>query len=115
MERGLTIEEEANLIDEQDTGDEFGDALLDVAIDDFVDLLSEFIGDLRAPPFDELANDREHVLPSLRPGIGHIEIMQCQSLNELLFLMDFSLGQGNILVCLEIELSRIRIRSTDPL
>jgi hypothetical protein len=115
QERETLHIEHMNLVDEQDTGDELGDALFNVPIDDLVNLSPELVGDLRPSTLDELSHDAHDILTSLRPSVGHVQVVQSDILNNLLAFVYVPLGQRDILLGLQIILGSICITPPDPL
>lgn len=61
-----------DFIDEEDTRDEFGDTVVDIPVDDFVDLEAEFLGDLGLLGPVDLAHEGEEVVAALGSGVGNI-------------------------------------------
>lgn len=57
IQEGETLDiKHVDFIDEEDTGDEFGNALVDVLIHDLIDLLSQFICDFGLLRFHDLSH-----------------------------------------------------------
>lgn len=65
----------AYFVDEENAGDEFSDALVDVTVYYFVDLLAEFVCDFCLLWFHELSHHAHHVLTALRPCVCGVKVM----------------------------------------
>lgn len=64
-----------DLVDEEDSWDELGDALVDVTVYYFVYLGAEFLGYFGFLWFHYLAHQAHEIVAPLRPRISHIQIM----------------------------------------
>ena len=104
-----------NLINKQDTWHEFCNTLIDISVDDFVDLSSEFISDFCLFRFHNLAHQTHEIISTLRPSVSHIEIMKCNVLNNLLLLMNITFGEWYVLFSFKIVFTGICITSSNPL
>jgi hypothetical protein len=104
-----------HLIDEENSGYQLSNALVNVAVDYFVDLASQFLCHLGLLRFHDLTHETHEIVASLRTGIGHIQIVKGDILNNLFFLVNISLRKRHILFSLQIELAGIRVASADSL
>ena len=101
-----------DLVNKEHPWDQFCHSLVNVAIHHLVNLLAKFIGDLSLLWFHQLAHHAQHVLPSLRPCVGCIKVVQCDILHNLLLLVHISLGQGNIFLGFKVKLGGVRVTAT---
>ena len=114
VEVGETLDiEHMNLVDEDDTWDDLCNALVNIALDDFVDLSAKFIGDLCPATLDETAHDTHDILSALGPGVCSIEVTEGDILNEFLALVDIALGERDIGFGLEVIRRGIGVRAAD--
>lgn len=103
VEVGETFDiEHVNLVDEDDSGNDLCDALVDIALDDFVDLPSKFIGYFCPATFYEAAHDAHDILAALWSGVCGVEITEGDVLNELFAFVNIALGQRDIGFGLEV-------------
>lgn len=115
VQKGEALDiEHVDFVDEEDSGDELGHSLVDVPVYDFVDFSSEFFGDLGLFGFHDLSHETHEVVSSLRPGIGHIQIMEWNVLDDLLLFVHVSLWKGNVLFSFKIEFAGIGVASSYP-
>ena len=103
------------LINEQHTGHQFCDTLVDVAVDNLVNLLAQLVRDLSLLGLHQLAHHAHNILATLRPRVGHIQIVEGHILDNFLLLVDVALGDGYVLLGLEVEFGRIGVGSADSL
>ena len=97
VEVGETLDiEHVNLVDEDDTWNDLCNALVNIALDDFVDLSSKFVSDFCPATFYEAAHDAHNVLATLWSSVSGVKIAEGNILNEFLALMDIAFGQRNI-------------------
>ena len=87
-----------DFIDEEDSRDQFGDSVVDVFVDDFVDFLSELLSDFSFLGLHDLAHHGDEIVAALRSGIGHVKILQSDILDDVLFLVGFTLGDRDVLL-----------------
>mmetsp|Transcript_21276 Transcript_21276/g.53586 ORF Transcript_21276/g.53586 Transcript_21276/m.53586 type:complete len:495 (-) Transcript_21276:8-1492(-) len=104
-----------HLVDEEHAGDELRDPLVDVLGDHLVDLHAQLLRDLRLLGLCHLVHHAEHVLAALRPRVGHVEVVEGHVLDDLLLLVHVALGEGDVLLRLEVILCRVRVRPAHPL
>lgn len=104
-----------HLIDKENSGYQLSNALVDVAVNYFVNLASQFLCHLGLFRFHDLTHETHKIVASLRTGIGHIQIVKGDILNNLFFLMDISLRKRHVFFSLQIELAGIRVASADSL
>ena len=103
VEVGETLDiEHMNLVDEDDTWNDLCNTLVNIALDDFVDLSTEFIGDFCPATLDETAHDAHDILTALWSGICSVKIAKGDILNEFLALVNIALGQRDIGFGLEV-------------
>lgn len=103
------------LVDEEDTGNELRNALVDVAVDDLVDLLAQLLRNLGLLGLHELSHHAHHILSTLGPGIGHVQIVQRHILDDFLLLVDLSLRYGHVFLSFKIELGGVGVGPSDTL
>ena len=72
-----------NLVDEKNARYKFGNALLDIFVNDPVDLITQLVCYFRSATLDELAYYTHDILTTLRLSICHVEIMQSNVLYNL--------------------------------
>ncbi|KAI6757673.1 hypothetical protein HG531_003498 [Fusarium graminearum] len=101
------------LIDKQNTRHKLSDTLVDVLADHFVDLATQLVRNLRHLGLHQLAHHTHNVLAALGTRIGHIQVVQRNILYDFLLLVHLALGNGHILLRLEIEFRSIGVRSSD--
>mmetsp|Transcript_35097 Transcript_35097/g.39833 ORF Transcript_35097/g.39833 Transcript_35097/m.39833 type:complete len:280 (-) Transcript_35097:131-970(-) len=102
-----------NLINEQYTGNQLCDTLIDIFVDNLIDFTSQFISNFGFLGRIELIHQGDKVLATLGFGIGNIQIVQSDVLNDFFLLVDIAFGQGNIFLSFKIKLGGISVRSTD--
>lgn len=107
--------EHVHLVDEEDAGDELGDALVNVLFDDLVDLGAQLVGDLGLLGLHELAHHGHDVLAALGARVGHVEVVQRHVLHDLLLLVHLALGDGHVFFGLEVELGGVGVAAADAL
>jgi hypothetical protein len=107
--------EHVDLVDEEDAGDELGDTLVDVPVDDLVDLGPQLVGDLGPATLDKLAHDRHDILPALGSRVGHVEVVKGDVLDDLLLLVDVTLRQGDVFLGLEVKFGRVGVGPANAL
>mmetsp|Transcript_3118 Transcript_3118/g.5841 ORF Transcript_3118/g.5841 Transcript_3118/m.5841 type:complete len:468 (-) Transcript_3118:12-1415(-) len=116
VEEGEALDvEHVHLINEENTGDQLGDSLVNVTVNDAVDLGTEFLRNLCLLG---LAHGRHHghnVLAALGLGIGGVEVVESHVLDNFLLLVHVALGEGDILLGLEIEFGAEGIAPSDAL
>lgn len=83
--------------------------MINVLVNDLIDFKSQLFGDFSLLGSVDLAHQREEVVTTLRASVGNIQVVKSHILNDLLLLMNITLGNGNILLSLEIVLSCISI------
>mmetsp|Transcript_25460 Transcript_25460/g.79791 ORF Transcript_25460/g.79791 Transcript_25460/m.79791 type:complete len:396 (-) Transcript_25460:372-1559(-) len=120
LERAVEVREaldveHVHLVDEEDSGDELGDALVNVFVDNLVDLRAELLGDLGLLGLHHLAHQRDEVLPSLRLCVGEVEVVERHVLDHLLLLVHVPLWQRHVLLRLEVKLCGVGVGASDPL
>lgn len=103
------------LVDEEDTGNELRNALINVAVDDLIDLLAQLLRDFGLLGLHELSHHAHHILSTLGPGIGHVQVMQRHILDNFLLLVDLSLRHGHVFLSFKIELGGIGVGPSDTL
>mmetsp|Transcript_38831 Transcript_38831/g.123452 ORF Transcript_38831/g.123452 Transcript_38831/m.123452 type:complete len:397 (+) Transcript_38831:329-1519(+) len=101
--------EHVHLVHKQHARDELSHPLVDVPVDHLVDLLPQLLRDLRLLRLHHLPHDRHDVLPTLRLGVGTVQVVQGHVLHDLLLLVHVALGQGYVLLRLQVVLGRIRV------
>lgn len=102
-----------NLIDKEHTRHEFSNTVIDIFIDDFVDLETEFLSDFSLFRSVDLGHEGEEVPTALWSRVRHVQIMKSDVLNDFFLFVDIAFGNGNVLLRLQIELSGVGVRSTD--
>ena len=107
--------EHMNLVDEDDSWNDLCDALVNIALDDFINLSTKFIGDFCPATLDKTAHDAHNILAPLWSCICGVEIAEGDILNELLAFVNIALGQRDIGFGLEVIRRCIGIRATDTL
>jgi len=107
--------EHVDFIDEEDTGHELSDTVVDVAVHDLVDLKSQLLGDFSLLRSVDLGHETHEIVATLGSGVGNIKIVKGHILNDFLSLVDVTLGDGNVLLSLKIVLSGVRVGSADAL
>jgi hypothetical protein len=93
-----------HLIDEENTWYQLCDALVDIAIDYLVNLFPQFLGNLAFPWLHDLSHETHEIVATLRSGISHIQVMQCDILYNFFLFMDIPFGQWYIFFGFEIPL-----------
>lgn len=81
-----------NLIDKKHSRDQLSHSLVNVAIYYLIYLRSQLFSDFCFFGFHYLAHQAHEVIATLRPGVGHVQVMQSDILHDLLFLVDISFG-----------------------
>ena len=92
-----------DFVDEEHTGNQLGNVLINVSVDDLVDFLPQFVGDFCLFRFRQLAHHAHNILSTLWSCVGNVEIVKCDILYDLLFLVHISFRYGYVLLSLEIE------------
>ena len=114
VEVGETLDiEHVNLVDEDDSWNDLRNALVNIALDDFVHLPAKFIGDFCPAALDETAHDAHNILTALWSGVCGVKITKGDVLNEFLALVNIALRQRDIGFGLEVVRRCIGIRATD--
>lgn len=103
------------LVNEQNTGHQLCNTLVNVAVDNLVNLLAQLVRNLGLLGLHQLAHHAHNILTALRARVCHIQIVEGHILDDLLLLVDFALGNGHILLCLKVEFGRIGVGSADSL
>jgi len=88
--------------------------LVDVPVDDFVDLLSQFVRDLRLLRLHQLSHHAHDILAALRSCVCYVQIVQSHVLDDLLLLVHVPFRYRYVLLSFEVELRSVSIRPTDP-
>ena len=104
-----------DLIDEEDSWDELGDAVIDVSIDDFIDFESKLLSNFSLLGSVDLRHEAHKVMTSLRSSVSAVEIVKGDILHNLLLLVYITLRDGNVLLSLKIILGGVGIGSADSL
>ena len=104
-----------DLIDKEDPRNEFGDSLVNIAVNDFVDLCSKFLGDFGFLGLHDLPHQTHEIVASLRFSVSHIQIMQSDILDDLFLLVDVSFRKRNVLLSLEVKLTGVGIATSNSL
>jgi hypothetical protein len=107
--------EHVHLVDEEHARHELGNALLDVLVDRFVDLAAQLVGDLGAAAAQHLVHHRDEVGAALGRGVGHVEVVQRDVLDDLAALVHLALGQRHVGLGLEVELGGVGVAAADAL
>ena len=94
--------EHVNLVDEDDTWNDLCNALVNIALDDLVDLPSEFIGYFSPGTLYETAHYAHDVLATLGSSVRGVKIAERDVLNEFLAFVNIALGQRDIGFGLEV-------------
>lgn len=102
-----------DLINEKHAWNEFGDSLIDISVHDLVNFTSEFVGDFGFLRLHDLTHQAHEVVSTLWFGIGHIEIMETDILDDFLLFVDVTLWQWDVFFCLQIVFAGICVTSSD--
>mmetsp|Transcript_41919 Transcript_41919/g.82178 ORF Transcript_41919/g.82178 Transcript_41919/m.82178 type:complete len:470 (+) Transcript_41919:161-1570(+) len=110
VEKGETLDvEHVHLVDEEHPRHELRDALVDVPVDHPVDLRAQFFRNLRLFGLAHGRHEARHVRPALRPRVRHVEVVQGHVLHHLPFFVHLPLGQGHVLLRLQVEFGGVRV------
>ena len=112
VSNNLQVEGEVSLsylVDEEHTRYKLGNTLIDVLVDDLVDFAAQLLCDLGLARLHQLAHHAHDVLAALWPGVGHVEVVQRDVLHNLLLLVHVALGDGHVLLGLEVELGGVGV------
>lgn len=101
--------EHVNLIDEEHARHELGNTVVDVFVDDFVDFETELLSDLSLLGSVDLAHEGKEVTTTLGFGVSNIKIVKGHILDDFLLLVNVTLGDGHVLLGLQVELGSVRI------
>lgn len=101
--------EHVNLIDEEDAWHKFSNTVINVFVDDFVDFKTELLSDLGLFRSVDLAHEGQEVTTTLGLCVCNIQVVESDVLNDFLLLVHITLGNGNVLFSLEVELSSVRV------
>ena len=104
-----------DLVDKEDARDEFSNPLINVLVDHLIDLRAKLLGDLRLLRLHHLPHHGDEVLTALGLGIREVEVVERHVLHNLLLLMHVALGEGHVLLRLEIELGGECVRAAHTL
>lgn len=96
-----------NLIDEKNSRDKLSNTLVYVPVDNLIDLTSQLLSNLSLLGLHNLTHKTHEVIASLRLGIGHIEVMESDILDNLLLLVDVSLGKRYIFFSFKVEFTGV--------
>mmetsp|Transcript_35132 Transcript_35132/g.76917 ORF Transcript_35132/g.76917 Transcript_35132/m.76917 type:complete len:349 (-) Transcript_35132:43-1089(-) len=113
---GETLDiQHVDLINEQHPGDQLRDPLINISVNHLIDLPTELIGHLRLPLLFELLHHGREVLPPLRLGIGHVQVVKSDVLYDLLLLVHVTLRHRHVFLSLQIKLSGVGVGPPDAL
>ena len=80
-----------DLIDKEDAWNKLCNTLVNISINDFFDLTSKFISDFCFLWLHNLSHQAHEIITALWLGIGHIEIVKSDILDDFFLLMNISL------------------------
>lgn len=98
-----------HLIDEEDPWNQLGGALVYILVHHAVHLLAQLVRDLRLLGLQQLAHEGHDVLPALGLGVGGVQVVQRNILDQVLLLVHISLWEGDVDLRLQIELGGIGV------
>jgi len=102
-----------NFIDEENSWDEFGNTLINVFVDNFIDFSSELFSNFGLLGLHNLSHQRKEILTSLGLGVGNIQIVEGNILNYFFLLVNITFGKRDILFSFQIVFGSISIASSD--
>ena len=83
-------------VDEDDARNNFRHPLVDIALDDLVNLSSQFFCHLGPATFYETAHNAHDILPALRPCICCIEVAKGDVLNKFLAFVNITFRKRHV-------------------
>ena len=116
VEEGETFNvEHVHLVDEEDSGHQFGYSLVDVPVNHLVDFPSQLLSDFCLFGLHYLPHQTHEIVAALGPCVGHVQVVKSDVLHNLLFLVHVALGKGDVLLRLQVELTGVGVAPAHPL
>lgn len=98
-----------DFVDEQNAGNELGDSLIDVFVDDFIYLPAKLVGDFRFLRLHQLAHHGHDVLAALRAGVRDVEVVEGDVLDDFFFLVNVAFRQRDVFFGFEVEFGGVDV------
>jgi len=102
-----------HLIDKQHSWDQFCYALVNVLAHNFINFFSEFLSDFGLFWLHDRVHHAEKVLTAFWSGIGDIEIVKGDVLDDFLLFVDIAFWEWDVLLGLEIVFGGVLIATAD--
>eukprot|EP00756_Hemistasia_phaeocysticola_P008403 Hpha_TRINITY_DN14610_c2_g17::TRINITY_DN14610_c2_g17_i1::g.48399::m.48399 len=102
-----------HLVNEQHARHKLRHTVLDVFVDHLVDLPAELLGDLCLAWLHHRIEHRHRVLSTLGAGVGDVEVVEGDVLDDLLLLVHITLGHRHVLLRLQVEFRGKAVRASN--